>query len=469
MKRQGIALGIAMALLAGCERSDARDERGAASGVTYHKDVKPLLDERCTGCHATGEIAFPLTDYQTVAEKKSAVVSAVEARRMPVWLAASGHQSYREDPTFSPEQIELLKQWEAGGFEEGDPADARGDAKGANLVDLDADVTLPLLAKDKSYTPDQKSADDYRCFVVDWPHKDKTKYMTGFQALPGNPEVVHHLVAYMVSPSAVAMVKELDQEEAGDGYQCFGGAMPDRLGDPEVYKRMQKKYPEATKSFRGNSHWLGHWAPGMRGNLLPEGTGLPIAPGGLMVVQVHYYTLTAPNTADRGSEVRFKLADKVDKPGFIIPLTKDEWMDGPGELGALAIPVGGEVTVNHAMRLDYITEYGKEVTGVKDVARLELHSANLHMHSYGKSSVAYLNDDKAGKKEVLLEIPKWNLSWQRDFTLVEPKVVEAAALGDHSLEVSCTFENKTTKEVYGGLGSDDEMCFNFSFFAIVPK
>lgn len=461
--RRILTLGLVF-LACSCQRA-AKDD-GKRADTTYYKDVKPLLDEKCAGCHAEGKIGFPLTGLEEVKAKQSAVVDAVEKKRMPIWLAASGHQAYRDDPTFTPAEIETLTRWRDQGFAEGDPADTPKDAPGANLVDLAADVTIPLLAPGKSFTPNQKSADDYHCFPVEWPYSDKTKYMTGFQAVPGNPQVVHHLVAYMLDPSVIAMVKELDAEEPGVGYQCFGGALPDRLGDKAVYQRMAKKYPEAFAGRKWSGEWLGHWAPGMRGNVLPEGTGLPIRSGGMLVVQVHYYTLTAPNTADQGSEVRFKLADEVDKPGFILPLSKDDWL-APPEYRTLVVPPGGELTVDHAMPIADVVEDGKAITGVKDVASIEIHSSNLHMHSYGKSAVAYLTNDKTATKEVLLEIPAWNLNWQRDFTLAEPKVVPAAEFKNYSLELSCSYENKTNKEVFGGLGSGDEMCFDFTYVVLV--
>ena len=298
-----LALSVFSLVLASCQRHDSEAKPAT---VTYLRDVKPLLDERCTSCHAAGEIAFPLTDYSSVLAKKTALVAAVQQKRMPIWLAAAGHQTYKNDPSFSDAELKLVEAWQDGGFAEGD-AVAKGPEKpashGANLVDLRADVALPLQPDGETYLPDQKNADDYHCFVLDWPF-DQDKYMVGFQAVPGEKSVVHHLVAYMVDARFVPMLRQLDAEEPGAGYQCFGGPLPDRLGEPDVFARMKKTYPGAFKNIQWSGEWLGHWAPGMRGNLLPDGTGLPIHPGGVLVVQVHYFTQTAPNTADEGGEIR---------------------------------------------------------------------------------------------------------------------------------------------------------------------
>src|SRR5690606_35774510 len=93
---------------------------------------------------------------------------------------------------------------------------------------FEPDVTLDVLPGE-SYLPNQSRADDYRCFVVDWTGEEPA-YITGFRTTPGNPLVAHHLVVYAVTPGMVDRFRELDAEEDGAGYQCFGGALPDRLG-----------------------------------------------------------------------------------------------------------------------------------------------------------------------------------------------------------------------------------------------
>ena len=438
-----------------------------AATTTYSKDVKPLLDGRCTGCHADGQVAFPLTTYDTVYEKRSAVVDAVASHRMPVWLAEAGHQAYVDDPTLSDAEIAVFQSWRDAGYARGDETAVVAQPGGAALRDLDADLTLPIHAPGTSYLPNQKMTDEYRCFLIDWP-ETAAKYMTGFEAVPGNTAIAHHLVVYHVNSGLVPMLRQLDQEEDGEGYRCFGGALPDRLGDASVRKRVETQFPGVLKADSWNSLWLGHWAPGMRGNLLPEGTGLPIAAGGALVVQIHYYTRSAPNADDGGGEVRFKLADNVEKPGFVVGLSNGDWIDGR-QNRSLVVPAGKEATVSYSAPLDLIMQLGKAELGITmDVGQIEVRSANLHMHSFGKSAVAYLQD-KTGAKDILLSIPQWNLNWQHDYTFTEPKVFSVADAGATSLHVECTFANATGHDVYGGYGSDDEMCFDFGFITLAPK
>jgi hypothetical protein len=89
------------------------------------------------------------------------------------------------------------------------------------------------------------------------------------------------------------------------------------------------------------------------------------------------------------------------------------------------------------------------------------------MHAYGHSGAISLTDGN-GRKETLLSIPRWDIRWQRDFTLAEPKIFSRRDLRGVRLTAECTFRNPTEATVYGGYGSFDEMCFNFTYIAVQP-
>ena len=74
----GTLLGIAAAANA--------DEPGAATGVTFTKDVAPILQDKCQACHRPGYIA-PMS-LMTFAETRPwarAIKARVVARQMPPW------------------------------------------------------------------------------------------------------------------------------------------------------------------------------------------------------------------------------------------------------------------------------------------------------------------------------------------------------------------------------------------------
>ena len=144
-------------------------------------------------------------------------------------------------------------------------------------------------------------------------------------------------------------------------------------------------------------------------------------------------------------------------------------MNGDRE-GSIRVPAGDSASVSLTEDLGDYIGYIASVTGVpRDrIDGIELHSANLHMHGIGKSAEVTL--ERAGaERETLLAIPRWDLGWQRDFTFVQPKVFTREQIAGTKLRLRCTYFNPKEKTVFGGLGSDDEMCFNFSYIAVREK
>lgn len=117
---------------------------------------------------------------------------------------------------------------------------------------------------------------------------------------------------------------------------------------------------------------------------------------------------------------------------------------------------------------DSLADYMADVLQIdrEEISAIELQSANIHMHSFGASGVASLLD-RNGRKETLLSIPRWDLAWQRDFMFTEAKIIPRADFGRTRLIIECTFSNNTDEMVYGGYGSDDEMCFDFSYMSVI--
>ena len=434
----------------------------AGQAQDYYSDIRPLMLDRCAGCHVESGVAWSMEDAERVYARRRSVAEAILDRQMPPWLAAAGHQTYVDDLSLSREQVGLVRAWVEAGYPKGNP---RPDPElprtaSAFTVDLSLDVLGP-----EAYLPDQDNTDDYRCFTVEWPIGE-TKYLTGFRAVPGNRRVAHHVVVHAVAPGMAARFRELPAAEDRAGYQCFGGAEPDRLFSETARAAYETQYPDGLRELSRGNHWLAHWAPGMDGYAFPVGTGVRMEPGSLLVVQMHYYSAHAPGESDAGTRLDLQLAEDVERPAFHYPLTRGDWLGGRRN-GSMVVPAGETATYETSVRLGDLASYVAQVTGVssEQVEALEVHSANLHMHAYGHSGEITLTDDR-GRKETLLSVPRWNLGWQRDFTFQTPKVFRRDDLEDIRLTVTCTYENPTDGPVYGGYGSDEEMCFNFSYIAV---
>jgi len=84
------------------------------SDVTYLKDVAPILEKRCVGCHASGTRGLALDSYDRARESARAIRESVLERRMPPWPAAPGFGDFKNDRTLTPIEIELLVAWADG-------------------------------------------------------------------------------------------------------------------------------------------------------------------------------------------------------------------------------------------------------------------------------------------------------------------------------------------------------------------
>lgn len=433
----------------------------------YYADIRPVLVESCQGCHSEAGVAWSMEDAESTYERRERIARAIQARRMPPFLAEPGHQEYLGDLSLDASTVALFRRWAENGFEKGevrpDPSPPMAPATlhhGAFTTDFSLEVLPP-----EGYLPNQDESDDYRCFLVDWTADTET-FLTGFRADPGNRNVAHHVVIYGVEPEMWERYQELDAEEEGPGYQCFGGALPDRLGNRTERAAYEARYPDGLREMSRANHWLAHWAPGMDGHVFPEGTGIRMKAGSGLVVQMHYYSSTAPGEKDVGSRMDFMTAPSVERPAVNLPQTRNAWL-GAERNETMVIPAGEMATFEYRDRLSDLAGYFASLTGVDpdDIEGLEVHSANLHMHSFGHSGEIVLTH-ATGRAETLLRIPRWDLGWQRDFAFVEPKVIPRDDLEDTFLTVRCTFENDTDGPVYGGYGSLDEMCFNFSYIAV---
>ncbi len=436
---------------------------GPLAAQNYFDDVRPVLTQNCVRCHNAEGVAWSMEDAEETYERRRMIARLILDRRMPPWLAEPGHQDYVGDLSLDDETLAVVRSWAEAGYPKGSSrpdvvADA-GSAHGPFHPEISLDV-LP----EEGYLPNQRASDDYRCFLVDW--SGETSYVTGFRASPGNRNVAHHVVVYAVDPAMMERYRELDAEEEGAGYQCFGGALPDRLGTRAARAAYEQKYPNGLRELSSSNHWLAHWAPGMDGHVFPEGTGIRLEEGAGLVVQMHYYSSTAPGESDVGTTLDFMVESSVERPAFHLAQTRNDWLVSERS-GTMVIPAGTQRSFEIGDDLGDLLGYFSYLSQIPQdqIEALELHSANLHMHSFGHSGEITLRRD-TGEVETLLSIPRWDLAWQRDFSFAEPKVLPRESLDDTHLAVRCTFENPTDDTVYGGYGSAEEMCFNFSYIAV---
>src|SRR5262249_45753817 len=84
----------------------------AATAPTYHRDIRPLVEQKCANCHVAGGIApFALSSYDDVAGHKDRIAVVVPARIMPPWLADPSCAEYYQPRNLSDAQIATFTRW----------------------------------------------------------------------------------------------------------------------------------------------------------------------------------------------------------------------------------------------------------------------------------------------------------------------------------------------------------------------
>lgn len=340
-------------LLLACAATDALPDTGSEpptpeTELTYYRDVKPIVDAKCGGCHVAGGIGpFPLTTASEVASMRALIAIEVAAKRMPPWPAGPDCNTYKGDRSLSDEQIAPLVTWSEEAGAEGNPADEGPALDGAPEMSA-PDLTLPLKVP---YTP-VESPDDYRCFVLDWEGGDS--YITAFGVEPDVDAMVHHVIAYRIPEADAGGAWALDPD--GEGYACFGG-----VGIP-------------------NSSWIGAWVPGVSGSDFPEGTGIGMKDGDVIAVQMHYHTSETAE-ADQ-TALLLGVDDYVDLPAAVVQIYDADWLVGDNKL----IPAG-----ESDWSYDYTTPTGLTP---KDGY---IWSVMMHMHELGQSSrLDVVREDDSG-------------------------------------------------------------------------
>lgn len=387
---------------------------GTPTGLTYYKDIKPILDAKCARCHVPNSFApFALQTLADASAHKDAIRGAVQSRYMPPWQFADGCNDYRGNYQMTDAERAMVIGWIDQGLAAGDPFSPGPpiDIDDVKLSRTDVTLTMP-----EAFTPTQ-SPDHYRCFPVAWPSQYTTRqFMTGFGAEPDNVKIVHHMEIYYVPPAEAQQAFAKDAADPGPGYTCFGGP---GLGTGTI----------------------GGWAPGGQGYDYPNGIGIPIDPGSVLVIQVHYNTLYNAAGPDRSS-VKFKVDQSAIKGGY------NFWTNG-----VLSIPPGAT---------DFPVSYSADPTGLlqglppgfRGTAPMSLYGGAVHMHNLGHRGQLTVHHASTNTDECVLMDDNWNFHWQSGVQLKQPIRVNP---GD-SIRVNCWFNNTTGRTVNWGESTQDEMC-----------
>ncbi|MEL6180500.1 MAG: hypothetical protein AAFS10_16190, partial [Myxococcota bacterium] len=210
----------------GSEGGDSGTSNGTSEqGLTYHRDVRPLVDIHCMSCHREGgvgpfELGYNAEEWASgPAWWTVPAVEAIVSGDMPPWSAEEGCRDVVGSRAMSEADLNVFLTWRDLGFPEGEPADYAV-PEGVGTFEMpEPDI---LVDAGQGFVPNPAEPDDFQCLVMDYTFPQKT-YVQGIHVVPDEEEIVHHALVYAVNPEESGRLDELDAADPDTGYTCFGG------------------------------------------------------------------------------------------------------------------------------------------------------------------------------------------------------------------------------------------------------
>ncbi|HEY6331068.1 MAG TPA: hypothetical protein VI756_17190, partial [Blastocatellia bacterium] len=390
---------VASGLVAGASANSG------STAVTFSRDVAPILFNKCATCHRPGETApMSLLTFKDARPWARSIKEKVISKTMPPWHADPAYGKFENERSLSLWEIDTISKWVDAGAPEGDPKDlppAPKFSEGWKIGTPDQIFTMPL-----KFDVPATGVVDYQYFAVPT-HFSEDKWVQAAEVRPGNPAVVHHVIVYIQNPT--------DKRSGATG----GGRGQDLDS-------------------------LAGIAPGGEPTILPDGVGIRLRAGSVLIFQVHY---TPNGTA------------QTDQTSVGIIFSKK--------------PVVKEDMGGAAMNMDFVIPPGDPNYEVKSSMTIDedshLTSLMPHMHFRGKD-FQYRLVYPDGTSKIILSVPHYDFSWQTSYDFAEP----IAAPKGSRIECVAHFDNspgnKTnpdpSKAVRWGPQTWDEMMIGFVDFTL---
>ena len=375
----------------------------AQSSITWSQDIAPILYENCVSCHRSGQIApFELITYQDAYNQASSILEDVEQKIMPPWPPDPSFRHFVQERILTQEEKDKIAAWVDQGAPEGDPALAPSVPvfpNGGQFGPPDVKWQIP------TYTVNMPAGGDdlYRCFVIHNTMTD-TAFMRLMEVVPGNRNIVHHILVYQDTTSKSA---DADAADPGPGFTSLG---PGGI-------------------------LIGEWVPGQKFLPSPDNMAFRIYPGSDIVVQVHYpqgaqgqvdssylnVYLTGQNTSNGIRELY------TDSPlNYLFPPWLSWLTNSSIEPYPLMIPANEtrEFTAKYTVPVDV------SVLGVSPHA----HYINKSFEVFGVTPLGNIIN--------FIKIPQWEFHWQGFYYYPKPIKVPAGTV----LYAKTVYDNTTDND-----------------------
>jgi mono/diheme cytochrome c family protein len=396
------------------------ERRGPArirQGLTYHKDVAPLMQKHCQSCHRGGGVGpFELLSYEDVTANVEKIKEVVSERRMPPWHGLLNPQFGKllNDKRLSREEIRTILDWiEAGappGIVQDAPAPVKWPGPDAWAIGK-PDFVYKL---DEPFKVPKSGILDYQFFRAKLNYPED-RWFRAIEVRAGNPEVVHHIVLHIVPAD--------DREYTGF------------MGMALLY---------GVNAQRGRM--IGDYIPGDTYNakVYPSDQAVCIPKNMDLIYEIHYTPNNREETTDQ-SMVAFQWASEPPEEEVFATVFRKP-------IGRFKIPAH-----NPHYKIEDTYYFPHDI---------ELDAVRPHFHLRGKSfrlEMIERNDetDEIEKRTTIVSVPIYDPAWQRSYELESPLRIPAGT----ELLATGHFDNSSlnpnnpnpTIDVEWGQQTSDEM------------
>jgi len=399
---------IAATTAPGCAlATDSSNKPVAAGDITYHNRISRILLDNCVECHRGGGVApFSLETFAEVNSHAGMMRRQVGRGVMPPWFAAA-----KEDAAHSPwlNDRSLNAEDREALLTWLAGARAEGDPKDAPLPRVFPEgwqIGRPDLVVQLP-RPVPIKADGFMPYhnVTVETTLTEDRWVSAFEVQPGVREAVHHVLVFVRPPKVPGEEKFDDEGSERRGF--FAAYVP------------------------GNGHRV---YPAGFANKLPAGSRLHF--------QIHY-TPFGRATTDQ-TRLGLKFADE--------PPRHEVQVTGIANV-RLNIPPGEP---NHV-----------ETATLRVPVDVYATAFMPHMHVRGKA-FRYEVEFPDGRRETLLDVPRYDFNWQLAYTLKEPLRIPAGSV----VHITAAFDNSTgnpanpdpTRTVRWGQQTHEEMMLGYLEF-----
>ncbi|MDP9053808.1 MAG: cytochrome c [Acidobacteriota bacterium] len=408
----------------------------AAPAVTFNKDVLPILQKNCQGCHRPGQIApMSFLSYESTRPWARAMKTAVVSKTMPPWGADPRIGHFNNDRSLKQSDVEIIAKWADTGAAPGDPKDAPA---AINWPPDGWQIKPDVVVQGPRLDVPASGLIEWTWVVIPSPFKEDT-WVTSVELRPSNPTVTHHSCLVMgPHKPGTEYGKPFWQNKRRD---ANGDEIDDRKGLAGTSAGVLQQGPNTVGGvFAGTNGIEECYEPGRPpADFRPYHAAKLIRAGTDIAINYHF---TPNGTAVKGANLAIGFTVAKEPPQYRYLAMSSS---APQDHAHFAIPPNDPNWESPPVDV----EFSRDVTIV---------GLMPHMHVRGKQMSFELTYPD-GRKEMILDVPKYDFSWQiwYDTWIKVPKGTKMHVVAHYDNSPNNKYNPNPNKTVYYGDMTWDEM------------